>query len=245
MRGFLLALQFLTRLPVPALPGFQAAELARSAAWFPAVGLVVGGVVVAAAWLGARVDPWLGALLALLAWVWVTGGLHLDGLADLFDALGAAHRDRDRFLAVLADPHLGAFGAMALMLQLLAKLVLVRLLIELDAGYTGLMLVPAWSRLGALWWSLSLPPLKPGLGERFAWRAGAWVAGAWLLILLAGASLVSPALWAAPLLLLAWRRFLLVRLGGMTGDCLGAGVEVTETLALLLLVSGASLFAGA
>lgn len=243
MRGFLLALQFLTRLPVPALP-FEAAELARSAVWFPAVGLVLGGLVAGAAWLGAQIDPWLGALLALLAWVWATGGLHLDGLADLFDALGAAHRDRERFLSVLADPHLGAFGALALVLQLVAKLVLLMLAIRHGAGYWALVLIPAWARLGALWWSQSLPPLKPGLGERFAWRAGGRVYGFWL-VALAGLSLLSPLLLAAPLLLLGWRAFLKAKVGGMTGDCLGAGVEVTESLALLLLVSGLGLFAGA
>lgn len=244
MRGFLLALQFLTRLPVPARGDFEAGALARSAAWFPAVGLVLGGLVAGAAWLGALVDPWLGALLALAVWAWVTGGLHLDGLADLFDALGAAHRDRERFLAVLADPHLGAFGALALMLQLIAKLVLLMLALKLGAGFWALVLVPAWARLGALWWSQSLPALKPGLGERFAWRSGGGVAWGWL-VMLSGLSLAAPALVAAPVLILGWRRFLATRVGGMTGDCLGAGVEVTETLALLLLVSGARIFAGA
>jgi adenosylcobinamide-GDP ribazoletransferase len=244
MRGFLLALQFLTRLPVPAVP-FEAEALARSVIWFPAVGLVLGVLVAAAAWLGAQVDPWLGALLALSAWVWATGGLHLDGLADLADALGAAHRDRERFLAVLADPHLGAFGVLALAMQLIAKLVLLMLLLKQGATLGALLLIPAWARLGAMWWSQTLPPLKPGLAERFAWRAGAWIAWAWLAVLTGLASVLAPLLAAAPVLLVAWRRFLKVRLGGMTGDCLGAGIEVTETLALLLLVSLGWLCAGA
>ena len=244
MRGFLLALQFLTRIPVPVRLEFDAGALARSAVWFPAVGLLLGGLVAGAAWLGAQVDPWLGALLALAVWVWSTGGLHLDGLADLFDALGAAHRDRERFIAVLADPHLGAFGALALALQLIAKLVLLMLLVKLEAGLWALVLIPAWARLGALWWSQTLPPLKPGLGERFAWKACGRVSWAWLAGLAALALWFAPALVAVPVLILGWRRFLKVRVGGMTGDCLGAGVEVTETLALLLLVSGSRLLAG-
>ncbi|MFA5081513.1 MAG: adenosylcobinamide-GDP ribazoletransferase [Hydrogenophilaceae bacterium] len=243
MHGFLLALQFLTRLPVPVRLDFDPGALARSAAWFPAVGLVLGGLIAGAAWLGAQVDPWLAALLALGVWVWSTGGLHLDGLADLFDALGAAHRDRERFLAVLADPHLGAFGAMALMLQLLAKLVLLMLLFKAGASLWALVLIPAWARLGALWWSQTLPPLKPGLGERFAWRLDGWLPWAWL----AGLSALSfpvPLLVAMPLLILAWRQFLAVKVGGMSGDCLGAGIEVAETLALLMLLSGGWFFAG-
>jgi adenosylcobinamide-GDP ribazoletransferase len=237
MRGFLLALQFLTRIPVPVRLDYSAEALVRSSVWFPAVGLVLGGLIAGAAWLGARGDPWLGALLALLVWVWSTGGLHLDGLADLCDALGAAHRDRERFLAVLADPHLGAFGAMALMLQLLTKLVLLMLLLKAGVSLWALLLIPAWARLGALWWSQTLPPLKPGLGERFAWKADAWVAWAWLLVL-SLSSLAAPVLLAMPLLLLGWRRFLSVKVGGMTGDCLGAGVEVCESLALLLVLLG-------
>lgn len=238
MRGFFLALQFLTRIPVPVRLEYDAGALARSAVWFPAVGLLLGSLVAGAAWLGAQIDPWLGALLALGVWVWSTGGLHLDGLADLFDALGAAHRDRGRFLEVLADPHLGAFGALALMQQLIAKLVLLMLSIKLGAGFWALVLIPAWARLGAMWWSQTLPPLKPGLGERFVWKTSGWVSWGWLAGLVAMALWLAPVLVAVPVLILGWRQFLSTRVGGMTGDCLGAGVEVTETLALLLLLSG-------
>ncbi|MFM9449620.1 adenosylcobinamide-GDP ribazoletransferase, partial [Streptomyces acidiscabies] len=78
-------------------------------------------------WLGAQRDPWAGALFALVGWVGVTGALHLDGLGDMADAAGAAHGDRARLSAVLADPHIGSFGVVAIALQLLAKLVLLRL----------------------------------------------------------------------------------------------------------------------
>lgn len=234
MRGFWLALGFLTRLPTPRLGAVDADGMARAAVWFPAVGLVVGVLIAAAAWAGTRVDPWLGALLALVAWIGVTGGLHLDGLADLADALGAAHRDRERLLAVLADPHLGAFGAIVLMLQLLAKAVLLMLACKLGVSAWALVLLPAWARLGAFWWSQSLPPLKPGLGQSFAWVEGRGTALAWLLLLLAMAGF-APALAAMPLVLFGWRLFLSARLGGMTGDCLGAGIEVTEVVGLLLV----------
>jgi adenosylcobinamide-GDP ribazoletransferase len=233
MRGLILAIQFLTRLPTPALADFKADDLARSAIWFPLVGLLLGLLVAGAVWLGCRVDPWLGALLGLLAWVGLTGALHLDGLADLADALGAAHRDRDRLLAVLADPHLGVFGATALFLQLAAKLVLL-MLIGKSGLFWPLLLVPAWGRLGTLLWA-RLPPLKPGLGERFAWNISIRAVAAWG-VALAAASIPSPALLAAPLLILGWRAYLLARLGGMTGDALGAGVEWLETGLLLALV---------
>lgn len=230
MRGLILAIQFLTRLPVPALSGFRTEEQARSVGWFPLVGGLVGAVVGACVWLGTQFDPWLGALFGLVAWVAVTGALHLDGLSDLADALGGAHRNPDRLLAILADPHAGVFGVVAVAIQLLTKLVLLMLAAGLEQ-YVLLLLVPAWARLGVLWWA-RLPSIKPGLGERFAWRSSPWIPWFWLSAL-GVSSLACPILLAAPLALLVWRQFLSVRLGGMTGDALGAGVEVTESVLLL------------
>lgn len=233
MRGLILAIQFLTRLPTPQLHGIDPARLPRIAPWFPLVGLLIGVLLVAALWLGSRIDPWLGALLALLVWVWITGALHLDGLADMSDALGAAHRDRERFLAVLADPHLGTFGAVSMVLQLASKLVLLMLLAR-GGQFWALLLIPAWARWGTLIWA-QLPSLKPGMGERLSGQAPPRLIWFWGMLLMA-CSVSAPILWCLPLLVLAWREFLLRRMGGMTGDLLGAGVEVVESLALLLLI---------
>lgn len=236
MRGLILALQFLTRLPTPTLKEYRPEWLADSARWFSVVGALIGALLAAALWLGARVDPWLGALAALGVWVWVSGGLHLDGLADLADGLGAAHRSRERMLAVMKEPHVGSFGVIALVLALIAKLVLLMLLAKSSANLWGLLLAPAWARLGAVWWSATLPPLAAGSGARFAettdWRA----LGLSAAILTGLSALLAPALLLAPLALWGWRRFLLRRLGGMTGDCLGAGVECSEIVLLVLLV---------
>ena len=238
MRGLILAIQFLTRLPTPQVADFRPDDLSRSAVWFPLVGLLVGAGVVAATWLGAQLDPWLGALFGLWMWAWITGGLHLDGLADLADGLGAAHRDPARLLAVMRDPHLGAFGVLALVLQLLFKLVLLMLIAREDL-WLALLLIPAWARLGPLAWTRYVPPLEQGMGERFAWSLSTRSMVAWCFALLL-ASAWTPALLLAPLLLAAWGWFLLRRIGGMSGDMLGAGIEVTET-AMLLLILGYAL----
>src|SRR5581483_11902098 len=92
-RGLRLATQFLTRVPVPAVDDFSTDELSRSAAWFPFVGSVLGALVAAVVFVCSHRSVSLGAVLGLIAWVWLTGALHLDGLADLSDALAAAHRD--------------------------------------------------------------------------------------------------------------------------------------------------------
>ncbi|MHB8982796.1 adenosylcobinamide-GDP ribazoletransferase [Thiobacillus sp.] len=237
MRGLILALGFLTRLPLPALRDYQPAEFARALPWFPAAGLVVGAAVALAAALGAALDPWLGALAGVIVWAWVTNGLHLDGLADTADALGAAHRDPARFLAVLADPHVGSFGVIALVLQLAAKLVLLHWLLTLDLSWLVLVLVPAWARWAAAGWALLLPPLKPGLGERLSRhgkRAG-WIAGG---LALAAISAVAPLAFAALLPACLWGVWMRLELGGQTGDTLGAGIEWCESAALLLVGVG-------
>ncbi|MBI5329816.1 MAG: adenosylcobinamide-GDP ribazoletransferase [Betaproteobacteria bacterium] len=236
MRSLILALQFLTRLPTPPLKDFRAEEQAGCVVWFPLVGLLVGALVAAAMALGAQIDPWLGALLGLAVWVGVTGALHLDGLADLADALGAAHRDRERLLAVLADPHLGVFGAVALFMQLLAKLVLLMLLARAGA-FWAVPLIAAWGRWGVLIWT-RLPSIKPGLGERFGWRAAAPVTLLWGALLGLTSAALAPALLIAPLAATGWFIYLRRKLGGMTGDALGAGVEWNETLLLAALAFG-------
>jgi adenosylcobinamide-GDP ribazoletransferase len=239
MRGLILAVQFLTRIPTPQVHDFAPEQLARSARWFPVVGALVGAIVAACAVLGARVDPWLGALAGTVAWVAVTGALHLDGLADLADALGASHRSRERFLEVLRDPHIGSFGAIALVLALMAKLVLLAVILRRQPDFAALAvdlaLVAAWARLGAVLWSRTLPPLAPGMAERFVWRASRAELALWgaALAVIGAACGRLPLTAAAAVALAAWWLYLRRRVGGMSGDCLGAGVEVSEMLMLL------------
>jgi adenosylcobinamide-GDP ribazoletransferase len=233
LRGLRLATQFLTRVPVPAVEDFSAEEFSRSSAWFPFVGLAIGVVVSLILLVCSYRSASLAAAVGLLAWVWMTGALHLDGLADLSDALAAAHRDSQKFFAVLADPHLGVFGVVSIVLILILK---VTGLAQLS-GITliAFPLIPAWARLGPLAWSRWLKPLKPGHGERFAWRLHlGWIAF-WVVALLVASVAVAPILCIAPLVIAAWGGWLKWRLGGTTGDCLGAGVEVTEVVLLYAL----------
>jgi adenosylcobinamide-GDP ribazoletransferase len=236
LRGLRLATQFLTRVPVPAVDDFSAEELSRSAAWFPLVGLAIGIAVSLLMLVSSHRSPALGAALGLTAWVCMTGALHLDGLADLSDALAAAHRDPQRFFAVLADPHLGAFGVVSIVLVLVLK---VTGLAQLSAAtFIAFPLIPAWARLGPLAWSRWLKPLKPGQGERFAWHLHVGWIVFWAVALLAGSLALAPLLCVAPLAIAAWGGWLKWRLGGTTGDCLGAGVEITEVVLLYALALG-------
>ncbi|WCM25542.1 adenosylcobinamide-GDP ribazoletransferase [Sphingomonas sp. QA11] len=232
MKRLIVAFGFLTRLPMPQI-ATDGDDFAAAIRCYPLVGLVVGGLVALAGWAGGMIDPWLGALAALLVWVAVTGALHLDGLADLADACGAAHRDRERLLAVMADPHIGSFGVVAIVLQLLAKLVLLHGIT--GYGWGAVALIPFAARIGPLAWARWLPPLKAGLGAVVAGAVRTRDLIGWAL-LLCGVVVFAPALAATPLLILGWGLWLKRRIGGVTGDCHGAGIELVETALLSVLV---------
>ncbi len=233
-RRLILAIQFLTRLPTPQVRDFRQEDLSRSAVYYPLVGAIIGALL-ALPLYGLADRPWLAGVLTLLMWVWVTGALHLDGLGDVADAFGAAHRNPQRFLEVLKDPHMGVFGVVTLIMQLLLKFVL---LTELAVGplWFGIVLVPAWARWGTLWWSQRIPSLHvDGMGERFSWQLRPSAMWVWA-VLLATISVVFAwplllALLLVPLVAVWWKR----KLGGISGDGLGASVEVVETLLLLAL----------
>ncbi|KQZ73686.1 cobalamin synthase [Sphingopyxis sp. Root214] len=229
MKGLIVAIQFLTRLPTPRI-AVSSDEFAASMRWFPAVGLIVGALVAGAGWAGARIDPWTGALCALILWVAVTGALHLDGLGDIADASGAAHKDRERLLAVLSDPHVGSFAVVTIALQLIAKLVLLHALLDRQM-FAAIALIPFAARIGPLIWSRALPDLHAGLGSRFrnAVRPVDFVI--WSLALVA-AAWWSPSLLVAPAIFLLWGWWLLRKIGGISGDGHGAGIEIAENLLL-------------
>lgn len=243
IRRLALALSFLTRLPV-APDRASEADVGRSLAFFPLVGLLLGLALAALAVVaGARlpapvVAVGLVALLALL-----TGGLHLDGVADVFDALGAPGADRERRLEILRDSRIGAHGATALALVLLGKVATVHAVVV--AGDLRLLVVfPAVARWAAALLLLAFPYARPhGLGSPFrahgrpadaAWASAVVLAavlwlggGAWL------AALATLALLAG-LALLATRRF-----GGITGDVCGAVIELGEVAFLVLVLAAA------
>lgn len=231
VKGLIVAIQFLTRLPMPRMT-VSAAEFARSIRWFPAVGMIIGALVAAAAWVGAMIDPWVAALLGVLVWVAVTGALHLDGLGDIADAAGAAHKGDDEqqratLLAVLADPHIGSFGVVTITVQLAAKLVLAHALIE-RRMFVALLLIPFAARIGPLLWVRILPALHDGLGAQFRGVVRPVDLACCAAVLLVAIGFV-PGLLLTPVLILLWAAWLRHRIGGISGDGHGAGIEVTES----------------
>jgi adenosylcobinamide-GDP ribazoletransferase len=233
MKGLVAALLFMTRLPLPQRIA-RIADFNRLMPWLPATGLVVGLPVMALGWIVAPYDPWIAALLALLAWIGITGALHLDGLADVVDGLGAAHGDPERLSKVMADPHIGSFGVVAIAAQIATKLVMLHAAIAGEA-WLLLLLIPVAARIGPIFWTLSLPPLHGGLASGLRSGTKARHLLIWL-GLLGLCSIFAPVLLAALPALFAWHGFVARKLGGISGDSHGAGIELTESWLLLCVV---------
>ncbi|MFS8515088.1 MAG: adenosylcobinamide-GDP ribazoletransferase, partial [Planifilum fulgidum] len=120
MKPLFYAVAFLTRIPVPFR--FDARDRTKSTAYYPLVGLLIGGVIAAFDGLIAvHFPPLVRAVLVTACWVFITGGLHLDGLMDVFDGLGS-HREPERMLAIMKDSRVGAMGVLAAVLILLTKI---------------------------------------------------------------------------------------------------------------------------
>ncbi len=241
LRLFFIALQFFTRLPIPRWVGFEPAWLHHASRYFPAVGLVVaaiaGGVYAAAALV---LPPPVAVLLSTAAGIYATGAFHEDGFADSCDGLGGGHT-RERVLEIMKDSRIGAYGAIGIGLMLATKV-------------AALASMPKLAVLGAL---LAAHPLSRLMACSLIWRmeyaraegkakplaqemrsgefaiaaltavlsAAGSVALGWLPLAALGAGL------AGMLLATFWlARKLQQRLGGYTGDCLGAVQQLTEAV---------------
>ena len=251
MHSLLVALAFLTVMPIRfgQLPSPQL--VARSRFWFPVVGLLLGGLLggwmaLLIRWLPARGS--LTAFLTLFTWLGLTGALHLDGLCDVCDGLFGGRTPEDR-LRIMKDPRRGTFGVAGAVLLLLGKFVVLQELILAHPAEAP------WFVAGALVVARSLVlcmaagaryPRPDGTGKAFIEATRGWelalfaVAAAVAAVaavgfgVLAGLQLFAPALLAV----MALRWLCERRLGGVTGDCLGAGIEIAEWVFL----AGAVLF---
>ncbi len=244
MRGFLGAVAFLTRVRLPASAHPRdATEVGAAVGWFGVVGLALG--LVGAAVLAAAhplVGPLLGAVVVVAVLVVLTGALHEDGLADCCDAFAGAS-SRERRLEILKDSRQGTFGVLALVVVVAWR---VGALAGLDAwqGAAALVVTQALGRVGATVAMVTQPAATTaGLGGRSAAAAAPTRVGAGAVVVVAAlAGAVGPLATAtalgagalAAVVTLAWARS---RIGGITGDVLGAVAVTTECAALAALAA--------
>ncbi len=237
MSGLVAAAGFLTRIPVPQRPD----ALGRAAPWFPVVGLVVGLVLAGVYSAAYQVLPSpLASLIAISVGLLLTGAFHEDGLADTADAFGSGATG-DRALEIMRDSRLGTYGTAALSISIVWRVLAVGSLGP-EIALAGLVVAHSLGRAGAITLMVLAPPARSdGLGVLAIGRRGALV-GVLFALLVSGAAL---GWWAIPGLVLVgigvwwWRRASLSKVGGITGDVLGACEQTGEVL-ILTLVAAAS-----
>ncbi|NOX76448.1 MAG: adenosylcobinamide-GDP ribazoletransferase [Gammaproteobacteria bacterium] len=250
MQVFLTALQFLTRLPLPGPQRIDDVLIGRSGLHYPLVGAVIGGLLT----LGLGLLLWVTtapvhetsgvfAAILLTLWVGLTGGLHLDGLADSADGwLSGA--DRERCLTIMRDPHTGSAAVIVVALILITKFAALEFLLSgmPDASTVFvLIMVPTIGRGAALALLLTTPSARSGglaqtLRDHLPRRPAAIVllVLALLSVIVLGISGLA-ALMAVSVGVWLLRMLMLKRIGGCTGDTAGAVTELSETVALITL----------
>ena len=236
----------MTRVPVGGFP-YAAGEWRWTSAWFPLVGLAVGTVCAAVWWLVAPLGPWVAAMAVLVASILLTGAFHEDGLADTADALGGAH-DCAEIFVILKDSRVGAFGALALVVSIAFRLVLLAQLT--GAAAAAVLLAHCLARVGPVWLMVAMPYVSDAAAKSrqvtragpaqgvLATAIGVGVAGG---VVLAGSAIGATAAVAAlAAMALAtafcgWRFH--ARTGGLTGDFLGAAEQVNEIVILFTILA--------
>jgi adenosylcobinamide-GDP ribazoletransferase len=243
LRLLLMAVQYFTRLPMPSWVGHSAEQLNGTARYFSAVGVLVGSIGALALWAASLVLPApLPAILSTALTVLLTGAFHEDGLADSFDGLGGG-ATRERALEIMKDSRLGTFGTVALVFTLLIKIAALNAL-PISFAVVALIAGHAFSRACAI--TLLYVGSHVGNPEQSRAKAVAQTmsSGEFALAAVIG---VVPLYWcglhavagvvSALVVLYVLCRWFLWRLGGFTGDTLGAAQQLTEIAFYLAIVA--------
>lgn len=243
----LTAVMFLTRIPVPSTIDHSPELLARSTRWFPVVGVIVGGAGAAAgagaAWLW---HPVVGALVAVLVTVRLTGAFHEDALADACDGFGGGWTV-PQVLTIMKDSRIGSYGAIGLLLVTALRVATLALIASRSLAAFALACIVGhvlgrWSSLPLI---RALPYVREdGTGKPFAASVttqrlvAGTVAAVGAVVLLSGDGVVAASVLAVAVGVTAWAaRYFTRRIGGITGDCLGAANQLVEMATYLALAT--------
>jgi len=240
LKAFFLALALLTRLPIPQLEEIKARVSGRSALFYPAVGLLIGLILYLPLLLFPQASPILLAAIITVIWAIITGGLHLDGLADSADGWLGGISDKEKTLKIMKDPVVGAAGAIAIVCILLLKFAVLTAILQQTfhdvVRSSGIIIIaPFIGRAMILLLMLISKNANPNsmandVADNLQRNHIVWLIGVCFLIAaffsLAGLIFALITFWLV-------RRLMHKRLGGYTGDTLGATVEITEVLYLM------------
>jgi len=240
IRQFCAGLTLLTRLPVPVRSPYSIEDVARSMRWFPLIGALIGLLYAGTSWLCAfRLPALVCATLIVVVEALLTGALHFDGLADTADGFGGG-RTREDVLRIMRDHAVGAYGVVAVVLAFALKITTVSALIDRHNAVTYLVIAPALGRWSSVLASAMLPYARrdesgvPDLVGHAEWLAATAIAIALAAGLARWRGVAACAVVAV--LSVIWCAICRRRIGGLTGDTLGALTEVTELSVYLLAV---------
>lgn len=235
IEGFILAFQFLTRLPIRRAVDFNRENLSISTMFFPLVGLVIGGISGIIYYMFSYLNNLIASFFTLLSLVLVTGGLHLDGLSDTCDGF-LSYRDRETTLKIMSDSRIGAFGVIGIILALLLKYVLIlsfqgkiAILLGLAAGNSRLVV--------AYFMGSKKPAKNQGIGYEFYKarpKKSAIIGGVvyFLIVLLINPisliSLITTFIVGEIISKISYKK-----ISGLTGDVYGSIIEIGEIISLL------------
>lgn len=241
MKRLILMVQFMTRLPIPVKVEFKNEDLGKGNAWFPLIGGIIGLGTATVYWFGSQlfVEGFVPAILALAAYIWLTGGLHLDGLSDTFDGLWS-NRPRERVLEIMKDSRIGTFGALGLLITVLLD---ISSLEPLAGHWAWVILAPVLGRYACVFGNTISSYARPdGMGKYFVedcgWREFAWasviaVPVAYCTVGVAGLVALLGVLGFTYL----FTHWVQSKLGGITGDIMGAVIELNQVLVWLLAIA--------
>jgi len=242
MHPFLIALQFLTRLPLNITGEWKAESVGKSLLYYPLVGLVIGVLLVFTASIFGNAHIMVTAAILLLVWVMITGGLHLDGLADSADAWAGGLGDKERTLEIMKDSRAGPLAIVVLLLVLLLKFSALNSIVEKES-WSFLIVAPVIARALVILLFTTTPYVRAkGLGSDIAEFLPENTVN--IVMVITGVSLLFVlSLWqciltvsVSLLVLYALRLMMMKRIQGMTGDTIGASIEIIEAVVLLALV---------
>lgn len=247
MKGLILLFRFMTRLPIGLDPKFDSDELGKGMRFFPVVGMVIGLILFLAFCLLGRIiySPMVMAVILVIIEVVLTGGLHLDGLADTFDGI-FSYRSKQKMLDIMKDSRLGTNGGLVLILYFFLK---VALLVEGSSEFPAVMPImvlisPVIARLNSVVNCGAAPYARAtGMGKTFVDHTNGVAVGVATILTAAfvgGATylfeLPYTILIIIPIVMILgylFAKLMTRKIGGITGDTLGAVVEISEIIVLL------------
>lgn len=241
LESIVVAFQFLTRLYLPINAEWDTANLRRSLMWFGLVGVFIGVILAGAMTLFNRFDliPAVSAIIILIIWIFITGGMHIDGISDMADGFFSM-RDKEKTLEIMKDSHVGAFGVITIVFLLLIKFEMLKEFIIIEKNVWLLILPPTIARIAAgLVLSFYETTKKSGLGytfhssdPRIFWAIGFVVTLIISSILnIKSLIFIGIAILASNLMAL-WAK---KKIGGLNGDIYGAIVETVEVIGMVFI----------